>query len=192
MPLLFLSVGAMGLSTAVCTIDELTALHLRQGRDIGCRKLAMAAFHGCVILFLLGHLFMEFGGTNRLLTLRQGESLILTEEKLELSLMAIDDQSLSEQGRSPRLRCLTLELHRNGKSTICRPVMLAPCFFQELEFHVPLYGPPTGHDEARIQVRRNPGLPFLLGGIGLLFLAIGLYGLATFLRPEKEVRRSTN
>lgn len=191
MPLLFLSVGAMGLSTAACILDELRALFGRQGRDARCRKLAMAAFHGCVILFLLGHLFMEFTGTNRLHTLRRGELFQLAEEGLELSLVAIEDRALSEDARSPRLRRLTLELRRGGNRALRRPAMLSPCFFQGLELHVPLYGQPTDEGEARVQVRRNPGLPFLIAGVGVLFLAVALFGLAMFLRPGKELRRFT-
>ena len=189
MPLLFLSVAAMGLSTALCIFDELRLLLLRQSHDIRCRKLAVAAFHGCVIFFLLGHLLMEFTGTNRLLTLQQGETVLLVEENLKLTLVAIEDRNLSKQTDSPHIRHLTIELQRMGTCTLARPAMLSPCFFHGLELHVPLYGPPAAEDQARIQIRRNPGLPFLITGVGILLSAVVLYSLAILLRPVKEVRR---
>lgn len=174
---LFLTVTLLGLSTAICTFEGLITLKNSGDGKKSPYRLGVAAFHGCVIIFLLGHLLMEFDSNLFLYTLEPGVPQTVKGTNLLITLVRTEKIRLTPSHLEPERQQHTLDVASIGKTMRISPAELSPveCFGWNFHLKLPEKGYST-RSQAVIEIRKNPGLIWLLGGCMTLMGGIILTG----------------
>lgn len=171
---LFILLFLLGVNTAVCMIEYMKTLI-----DKGCvlKKLGIILFHAAFVLAIGGHCISTFTGTNEQVMLDAGTTTQvpgtgLTLETTEIrKIRTTINGEVARLGIEAKLRAVT----EDGNSIPMNMETMAPQFLLGYSFHLSFMDKGLTGKQARLIVRRDYGLVFImLAGIVAL-IATALY-----------------
>jgi cytochrome c biogenesis factor len=165
---LFITVTFLGLSTAACTIEGLISLKKAKTGATIRYHLGIALFHIGVIIFLLGHLFMEFTGDRLLYALKESVVVNVDEADLTVTLAKSEKVRLSASPDEPERVKLVLHVTKGEESETIQPAELSPAHAFGWDFHLSMGGSKKKGPGTVIEIRRNPGILWLIAGCFVL------------------------
>ena len=180
---LFITVTFLGLSTGVCTFEGLYNLAKTKWSPTFRYHLGVGAFHLCVILFLLGHLCMEFTGSRDVIALEQGIPYAFAGNKnapegnkLSVTLVEAKTIVFTESPHEPPRLEVTLTIQRGSETATVRPSIMIPDSALGWDFHLGMKNTRTTDGKYLVEVRQNPGLLWLVAGCVVLVAGAVLAG----------------
>ena len=194
---LFLLLFILFLNTWACTINRLIGLmKRRQGMTTRSFwvKIAPSIIHICFIIIISGHFLSEVAGSNKVIKLSQKQVMDIKDKSAPIKIQVTNSQMIKHdqpevlKGRIKA--CLANLVIIDGQDHYSKTVrILKPVIWDGYSIHLKLTKARSANPELVLQVKKDPGLPYIIIGFSLMMVSMCWYfpqkGLA-FQSPKKN------
>ncbi len=180
---LFLLLFVLFLNTWACMINRLIAL-LKRRQGMSSRlfwiKVAPSVIHICFIIIISGHFLSEVSGSNQVIKLAK-KQVISIEDKSEpfgIRVTEVKMQKHSQPGmlkgrvKSCSAKLIIVDGHNNYHRSVS---ILKPVTWNGYSIHLKLTKARKDNPELVLQVKNDPGIPYIILGFALMMICMCWY-----------------